>query len=478
MKKLLRALILLSIGGVSLQAAVDVKGLWSQSRTPAKQPIKSLWNGKKSTKKSVQYPQSTVKKIQDSQSTLHQASQQKAQANQQLERIARAIQNAEMETIAINKVLDRLEKEQQKSETKYQTAKESIDRYGGKIQKLDTTIKGKHEAFIRLLTEQFSLIAAMEAIDRSTVLSVVQKEVYQACKKKNTYELKHLKARIDGSRKVKAKLLSDRDHIRQSIRAIIAKRALYEKKKKEKARLLTTLAEKEKEYRSQLKAIMQRQESLQQTLAQLNIMRKEEIALARKEAEAKRAELRRKTAELKQMRQQQAAQVKEDKAAGRVVTYTVPKIEETPSAVGHVKQYGSSYQNSNIQAYRGARTIAPLSHARVIKKFGSYIDPIYKIRIFNDNIVLRASRSGAKVRNVLNGKVVYVGHNNMLGKVVIVEHGNRLHTIYAALDRISPLLKKGSRVKKGTIIGRIKRKLIFQATQNSKYINPLRLIRL
>ncbi len=478
MKKLLRALILLAIGGVSLQAAVDVKGLWSHSRTPAKQPIKSLWNGKKSTKKSVQHPQSTVKKIQDSQSTLHQASQQKAQANQQLERIARAIRNAEMETIAINKVLDRLEKEQQKSETQYQTAKASIDRYGGKIQKLDTTIKGKHEAFIRLLTEQFSLIAAMEAIDRSTVLSVVQKEVYQACKKKNTYELKHLKARIDGSRKVKAKLLSDRDSIRQSIQAIIAKRALYEKKKKEKARLLKTLAEKEKEYRSQLKAIMQRQESLQQTLAQLNIMRKEEIARARKEAEAKRAELRRKTSELKRMRQQQAAQVKEDKAAGRVVTYTVPKIEETPSAVGHVKQYGSSYQNNNIQAYRGRRTISPLSHARVIKKFGSYIDPIYKIRIFNDNIVLRASRSGAKVRNVLNGKVVYVGHNNMLGKVVIVEHGNRLHTIYAALDRISPLLKKGSRVKKGTIIGRIKRKLIFQATQNSKYINPLRLIRL
>jgi len=478
MKKLLAVLTLLGVGGVSLQAAVDVKGLWQHSRTPAKQPITSLWKGKTSAKKSMRNSQSTVRKIQDSQSTLHQASQQKAQANQQLGRIARAIRNAEMETIAIMKVLDRLEKEQQKSETKYQTAKKSIDQYGGKIQKLDTTIKGKHEAFIRLLTEQFSLIAAMEAIDRPTVLSMVQKEVYEACKKKNTYELEHLKARIDGSRKIKAKLLTDRDQIRKSIQAIIAKRTLYEKKKKEKARLLATLARKEKEYRAQLKAIMQRQERLQQTLAKLNILRKEEIESSRRIAEAKRVELRRKTAELEQLRRQQAAKVKRDKAAGRAVTYITPKIQEAPSAVGHVKQYGSSYQNSNIQAYRGARTISPLSHARVVKKFGSYIDPIYKIRIFNDNIVLRASRSGAKVRNVLNGKVVYVGHNNMLGKVVIVEHGNRLHTIYAALDRISPLLKKGSRVKKGTIIGRIKRKLIFQATQNSKYINPLRLIRL
>ncbi len=478
MKQLVMMLILLGIGGVRLQAAVDVKGLWSHSRTPAKHPVTSLWKGKKPTKKPTQLPRSTAKKIRDSQKTLHQASQQKTQANQQLDRIARAIRNAEMETVAINKVLDRLEKEQQKSETKYQAAKASIDQYGRKIQKLDTIITEKHEAFIRLLTEQFSLIAAMEAIDRSTVLSVVQKEVYKAYRKKNSYELEHLKAQIDANRNAKAQLLSKRDRIQKSIHAIITKRTLYEKKKQEKARLLKSLAEKEKEYRAQLKAIMQRQESLRQTLARLDILRKEEIASARKAAEAKRAELRRKTAELKRMRQKQAEKIKRDKAAGRVVTYTTPKIQESSPVVGHVKQYGSSYQNNNIQAYRGRRTISPLSHARVVKKFGTYIDPIYKIRIFNDNIVLRAPKSGAKVRNVLNGKVVYVGHNSMLGKVIIIEHGNRLHTIYAALDRISPLLKKGSRVKKGTIIGRIKRKLIFQATQNSKYINPLRLIRL
>ena len=475
MKRFLTVLILLGMGGACLEAAVDLKALWRHSRTPAKRPITSLWNGASS---SGNHPQSTVKKIEDSRSTLHRTSQQKAQANQQLERIARAIRNAEMETIAINKVLDRLERDQQKSETKYQTAKASIDRYGGEIQKLDTTIKGKHEAFIRLLTEQFSLIAALETINRPTLLSVVQREVYEAFKKKNAHELRQLKTQIDGSRKVKAKLLSDREHIRRSIRAIIAKRTLYEEKKKEKARLLATLARKEEEYRAQLKAIMQRQESLQQTLAKLNILHREEIASARREAEAKRAELRRKTAELKRMRQQQAAQARRDKAAGKTVTYTAPEIRETLSAVGHVKQYGSSYQHSNIQAYRGPRTIAPLSHARVVKKFGPYIDPIYKIRIFNDNIILKASRPNAKVRNVLNGRVVYIGRNNMLGKVVIIEHGNRLHTIYAALDRISPLLQKGSRVKKGTIIGRVKRKLIFQATQNSRYINPLRLIQL
>jgi murein DD-endopeptidase MepM/ murein hydrolase activator NlpD len=66
----------------------------------------------------------------------------------------------------------------------------------------------------------------------------------------------------------------------------------------------------------------------------------------------------------------------------------------------------------------------------------------------------------------------------MLGKVIVVAHGGELHTVYAGLSKISPIIKVGSRVKKGTVIGKIKRKLIFEATKNSKYINPIRLIRL
>jgi murein DD-endopeptidase MepM/ murein hydrolase activator NlpD len=476
MKKLLVLLLLGSVVYAAQHKPTRIKTLWNppSRKGSGKRPaprIKNLW--KPSTGKG-----DTASQIHRSQNSLHQTAAQQEQMNQQLSRIAKAIRRAELENIAISKVLDRLEKDQKKSEVKYKTAKKSIDVFGGKIQKLDSTIKTRHEKFIRLLADQFSLIAAMRTIHRPTINSVIQREAYEAYKKKNNHALATLKSEIDGSKQAKSKMIARQNAIKKSIQSIIAKRKLYQKKKAQKEKLLATLAQKEEEYRTQLKNLMRSQAMLRQTLAKLSIIRKGEIAQAKAEEEARRAELRRKTQELKQMRQAQAAEAKAAKAEGRAVSYVAPQIAAAPAATGSVKQYGSSYQANNIQAYRGARTISPLAHARVVKKFGTYIDPIYKIKIFNDNVVLRAPGLNAKIRNVLNGKVVYIGENSMLGKVVIIEHGNRLHTIYAALDRISPLLHNGSRVKKGTIIGRIKRKLIFQATQNSKYINPLRLIRL
>ncbi len=473
MKRCIGAVLLMGIGWSTGAAAVNVKHLWEPQTKPKHPSIRSLW--KKS--RSVSPHSSTLVRIQDSRTTLEQTQTQQTQANQKLERIARTIRQAELENIAISKVLDRLEKAYKKSETVYQFAKTAIDQYGGKIHQLDQTIKGRHTAFIHLLTDQFALVAALQALDRPTIPSVVAQEAYTIYAQKNNQELSHLKQQINGSKQAKAQLLARQSVIKKSIRNIAAKRERYRQKKKEQALLLARLAKKEAEYRAQIKTIMARQDALRQTLAKLNILHKKEVAAAARTKQARKAELRRKTAALERMRREQARKMQQAKAEGRQVTYITPRIAATP-ATGNVKQYGSSYQNSNVQAYRGARTIAPLAHARVVKKFGTYIDPIYKIKIFNDNVVLKASKSNAKVRNVLNGKVVYIGQNSMLGKVIIVEHGHRLHTIYAALDRISPLLHTGSRVKKGVIIGRVKHKLVFQATQNSKYINPLRLIRL
>ena len=49
-----------------------------------------------------------------------------------------------------------------------------------------------------------------------------------------------------------------------------------------------------------------------------------------------------------------------------------------------VKQVGSSYYKPKIASYKGAKTIPPVK-GTIVKKFGSYIDPIYKIRIYNDS---------------------------------------------------------------------------------------------
>lgn len=143
-----------------------------------------------------------------------------------------------------------------------------------------------------------------------------------------------------------------------------------------------------------------------------------------------------------------------------------------------IRQLGSSYQSGNIKKYTGKKTIAPLDSFTVKQKFGNYLDPIYNIKIFNENVILRSTKSDATVRSVLDGKVVFAKDTSMLQRVVIIEHNNGIHTIYAHLDKIAPTIKVGKNVKKGSVVGRIKNDLTFEVTQENFHINPLELISL
>jgi murein DD-endopeptidase MepM/ murein hydrolase activator NlpD len=134
---------------------------------------------------------------------------------------------------------------------------------------------------------------------------------------------------------------------------------------------------------------------------------------------------------------------------------------------------GSSTSGIKIGKYKGVKTIAPLKSYEITKKFGKYFDPVYKIELFNESIVLKSNEEKAKVFNVLNGKVVYAKKDSgMLENVVIIQHDNGLHTIYSHLEQISPTIKVGKWVQKGYVVGRVNELLTFQATKNSTHINP------
>ncbi len=107
--------------------------------------------------------------------------------------------------------------------------------------------------------------------------------------------------------------------------------------------------------------------------------------------------------------------------------------------------------------YRGKKSISPIENSKLIKRFGLYLDPVYKFKIFNKSITLKAPYRGAKVRSVLAGEIVFAEDSGkMLGKVVIIEHKNRIHTIYAKLSRFAPGIKVGKRVPKGAVIGKVR----------------------
>ncbi len=143
-----------------------------------------------------------------------------------------------------------------------------------------------------------------------------------------------------------------------------------------------------------------------------------------------------------------------------------------------VRQIGSSYQSSKVKRYRGTKTIAPLKSFVVKRKFGNYVDPIYNIKIFNESVTLESKIDNAKVKNILNGKVVFAKDTAVLDKVVIIENANGIHTIYAHLSKIAPTIRVGKKIRKGYVIGRVKNDLTFEVTQKNYHINPLELIRI
>jgi septal ring factor EnvC (AmiA/AmiB activator) len=415
------------------------------------------------------------KKIDQSKSSLKSAEKQKLMMNQQLARIASSIKRTEKESARIDRILDKLNVEKSKNSQKYEKSKKKIGLLESKLKSLDSSIKIKHDRYVKLLADQFSVIVAMKSMNRKSTETVVMEEAYKAFRKMNEKELSRLKSELDKSMRYKKKITSEKEKLLSSIGSIEKKRRLYRQKKKEQQKLLKKLAREEDIYRKKLKSLITRQNMLRLTLAKLNILRKEEIEEAKRREAERQAEIRRQAKKLAAMRKAKAAERAKAIKEGKKADYSTVTLEHSDTKV---KRYGTSYHKNRIYNYRGPKTISPVAGARVTKKFGTYVDPIYKIKIFNESITLTSPVPNQKVRNVLNGKVVFVGQNSMLGKVVIVSHSGKMHTVYAGLSRISPLIKNGSRIKKGTVIGKIKKKLIFEATKDSKYINPLRLIRL
>ncbi len=436
----------------------------------------------------------TVTKIKTSEKKLHAVKRQQQQTSRRLEKIAKDIKKTEQEIAALDKRIDRLRKDQKDTEKEITQLKSQLSDARKALAKTAAKLEAKRKRFLKLLSERFSVVYAMEKAHEPTKKAILHKEVFRIYKQQNAKLLARLKADIAQLQKQKKQMVRKRNKTESALDTIVKKRDTFIAEKKKKERLLKRLAADEEKYTAKLQQIVDRQNALRNTLAQLNILRKQEVEEARKRAAARKEALRRekeRKRRLRLARAKAAEKARRAKAAlRRAKTEEARKKAEAEAKAAEaerkriaeesrkVRNINASYKKEPVYAYRGNKTIPPIPGAKVVKRFGTYIDPIYKIKIFNESITLQAPHSPANVQNVLNGKVVFAGKTSMLGKVVVVAHGGKMHTVYAGLSKIAPTIRVGKKIKKGYVIGRVKRKLIFQATKNSKHINPLRLIRL
>ncbi|HEO99346.1 MAG: peptidoglycan DD-metalloendopeptidase family protein [Campylobacterales bacterium] len=434
------------------------------------------------------YGATTVEKIKDSEKGLKATSSEKKQTSRKIEKIAEDIKKAENDIVFLEKKIGQLQSEQDQTEKAYTQLKSELSEAEKELDQISAEIKTKRETFLSLATEQFSVIFALQQSKMATRDSVISYEVYKAYQTYNNAEMESLKNDIISLEKTQKNKRALRDKTQKSLSEIVAKRKDFIQKKKEKESYVKRLTEDEEKYQKRFNDIVDRQSMLRDTLAQLNILHQREVEEAKRAAEARKEAIRlekerKRKIRLAQEKERDAqlalmkAQTKEAKqAAERAAKEAKTNRMAAEKQSDTVRKVHSSYKKGDTYAYRGSKTISPISGARVVKKFGTYVDPVYNIKIYNESITLQAPHQDSKVQNVLDGKIVYAGSTSMLGKVVVVAHSGKLHTVYAGLSKIAPNIQKGRKIKKGYVVGKVNSKLIFQATKNSKHIDPVKLI--
>ena len=383
------------------------------------------------------------KKISRTNTKINSFSKNYSNVNKKMAKTAKAILKQKKELLRQNRHLKELEEELKVKEGSYKDNSaqlKALNDYQVKLKKEQDKIE---EDLVFVIAQSVSLSVILEEDYAINAESLIEFEVLNTMLGESKRRAKKLNAQFYSNIKNIDVLKGHTSKLEKAIANIDKKRKDLVKTKRENKKALKKLELAKASYKKELKKLLSKQNALKKTLARLNIIKIDEARKAKQEKERKEA----------------------FKRKNIVSNDNLPKV----------KKHGSSYQALKTKKYRGRKTIAPLDSYTMSKKYGTYTDPIYGIKIFNESISLKPKKANAKVKTVFNGKVIYADKTAVLNNIVIVEHKDGLHTIYANLSQISPNIKKGKKIKKGYTIGRVSDELVFEVTQKSYHINPIRL---
>ncbi|MBE0514786.1 peptidoglycan DD-metalloendopeptidase family protein [Sulfurimonas sp.] len=361
--------------------------------------------------------------------------------NKKMNETAQAIIKQRREIAQQQEHLKRLKEELLEKEGSYGENAKELEELKSSQQNLKKETQELEEELVFSIAQSVSLSIILEEEYSASAESMMEYEVLELMLKAAKEKIKELNEKFYNNSK-SIEVLNDKvSSLEAAIKNIDDKRKELLLTQKENEASLKKLEVAKASYKKKLKEVFNKQDMLKKTLSQLNIIKIDEIKKAQEEAARKEAF--------------DAKDIVGDK--------------DLPD----VKSHGSSYQEAKTKNYTGQKTIAPFEPYKITKKYGTYTDPIYGIKVFNESISLQPSERNTKVKTVFNGKVIFADKTPILDNIVIVEHDDGLHTIYANLSQIAPDIQKGKRIKKGYTIGRVSDELIFEVTQKSFHINPI-----
>lgn len=419
------------------------------------------------------------KKIQQNKKQLDTTLQEEEKKNEKIKEFADKIESQNNNISNIEKEIREVNKDIEEHQKLLNESKYKLTELKSKSTKLIQEKTNSESQIVDTIVEEFSISIALKLASENSVQELIDNEIY-------TLLAQHSKDKVAKINTNYNAITNDSTTNQKDIEKI----SLYINDRQKTKDKLTILKEKHssslsdlekqhKAYQEELNKVVKSQENIKNLLSQLNILKQEEVKKAEANAELEKRK------KIESLMNKKSSNVNTDSEQNNPTTSSTEENEPDVQTADvrnqkfaknlnlDVKKIGSSTDGVTITKYKGEKTIAPLKSFKIVKNFGTYYDPVYKIKLFNESIVLKSTESESKVVSVLSGKVVYAKKNaGMLDNVVIIQHENGIHTIYSHLDDIAPTLVVGKWVQKGSVVGRINETLSFQVTKDSAHIDP------
>ena len=384
------------------------------------------------------------KKIAQNQKILDSSKKNKDNTTVKIKEIADKIEASNTNLSKLEEDIIKINEDIEQHQKLLESSQSKLNNLQAKSSDLIKEKNSSEEEIINTIVEQFSTSLALQLASKESLQELIDNEMFNLLStnaKQKVLKLNENYNRLTENTKANQQEINKlNSYIKDRLKTKENYKALQIKHTKS----LENLEKEHKLYQAELKKVIEQQESLSKILSDLKIVKQQELKKAQEEKEDNQ--------------QVQTTNVRNQKYA-KDLDLDVKKIGSTDGV--------------QIVKYKGAKTIAPLKSFKIVKNFGTYYDPVYKIKLFNESVVLQSNEKGSKVVAVLNGKVVYAKKNaGMLENVVIIQHEGGIHTVYSHLDDIAPTLVVGKWVQKGSVVGRVDENLTFQVTKDSSHIDP------
>ena len=410
------------------------------------------------------------KKIQQNKQILNTSTKIEETTSLKIKELADKIESQNSNIISFEKDIKQINADIDEHQKLLEDAKNKLDELKSKSTELIKEKTTNEEEIVNTIIEEFSISIALKLASENSLQELIDSEIYTLLSQHSKDKVLKLNNNYNTLSTNTKSNQKDIDKISSYIENRQKTKEKLTNLKQKHSSSLITLADQHKSYQEELSKVAKQQESLKNLLSELNILKEEEN---KKVEDDRREKLQQLLAQKKSETKTIREEVKEEEQEQEIQTAEVRNQKYAKNLNLDVRKIGSSTDGVKIVKYKGISTIAPLKSFKVVKNFGTYYDPVYKIKLFNESIVLKSDEPKAKVVSVLNGKVVYAKKNaGMLENVVIIEHEGGLHTIYSHLDEISPTLVVGKWIKQGYVVGRVDDSLMFQATKDASHIDP------